>query len=284
MEALRGEELRAWLRYIHEISGIYLDESKGYLVENRLTALRDAEGCANLSELYFRVRAERGGALRRKVIDAITTRETFFFRDQAPFELLRHKLLPDLIDRRVRAGVATLDSGLPIRVWSAACSTGQELYSIAMIVSDLLHDWTSHRIRLIGTDISDDAIARASYGAFSTLEVERGLTPTQRDRYLVRHAGGWRVRDELRAMVSFRSLNLHDDFSALGRFDIVLCRNVAIYFREEYRPQLFRRIAGNIDRGGALLVGAMEAVANTCPAYEPKRYHRTVYYELRNSF
>jgi len=278
--ALAGDELRAWLQYIRRVTGIALDESKAYLVENRLADLCAAEGCATLGELYYRVRAERGATLRRKVVDAITTRETFFFRDQNPFEALRHKLLPELIDRRLKEGRGSCKGGLSIRIWSAACSSGQEVYSIAIVLKELLGDWTRHSIRLIGTDISDQAIARASYGVFSNFEVERGLTPTQRDQYFVRHADGWRIRDDLRAMASFRVLNLNDDFRALGGFDIILCRNVAVYFQEEDRSALFHRMAQSLDPHGALIVGATEAVASICPAFESKRYHRMVYYQL----
>ncbi|MBI5534146.1 MAG: protein-glutamate O-methyltransferase CheR [Deltaproteobacteria bacterium] len=278
MTALAGEELRAWLRYIHSITGIHLDESKSYLIENRLSGLREAEGCATLGELYYRVRSDRGTTLRRKVIDAITTGETYFFRDQNPFELLRHKLLPELIDRRSRE----LGPGaVPLRIWSAACSTGQEVYSIAIVLRELLDDGSGYRIRLLGTDISDQAVSRASYGTFSNFEVERGLSGDKRDRHFARHGDGWRVRDELRAMAVFRTMNLMEDFACLGRFDIIFCRNIAIYFKEEDRVALFKRIARVMEPDGALVIGSMEAVATLCPEFEPKRYHRTVFYALR---
>ncbi len=276
---LAGEELRAWLRYIHSITGINLDETKAYLIENRLDPLLREQGCASFSELYYRVRADRGAVLRGKVIDAITTGETFFFRDICPFDVLRFKLVPELIDRRKRE----LGTGaLPIRIWSAACSSGQEVYSIAIVLKELLGDCSAYRIRLVGTDISAAALARASYGAFSNFEVERGLPPQMRDRHFVRHHDGWRVRDELREIATFRSLNLMDEFVGLGLFDIVFCRNVAIYFKEEDRQTLFRRVARVLASDGALIVGATEAVAILCPEYESKRYHRTVFYQLRD--
>ncbi len=283
MAPLAADELRVWLRYIHDATGIALDESKAYLVENRLAALLEAERCATFGELYFRVRAERGTALRRKVVDAITTRETFFFRDQNPFDALRFKILPDLIDRKTRAGIAGPGQDLPIRIWSAACSSGQELYSIAIVLREVLGDCAGYRIRLIGTDISDEAIARASYGAFSGFELERGLTPDQRERYFARHGDTWRVRDDLRAMATFEPVNLMQDFSRLGVFDVIFCRNVAIYFREADRASLFRRMARNLETAGALIVGATETVTTLCPEYTPKRYHRTVYYQLASA-
>jgi len=275
---LAGEELRVWLRYIHSLTGIRLDESKAYLVENRLDSLLRDQKCASFSELYYRVRADRGTVLRRKIIDAITTGETFFFRDKSPFDLLRFKLLPELIDRRSRE----LGPGaVSIRIWSAACSSGQEVYSIAIVLKEALGDCSKYRIRLVGTDISDAAVARASYGAFSNFEVERGLSPEMRDRYFARHGEGWRIRDELRAMAVFRTLNLMEEFAGLGRFDIIFCRNVAIYFEVEDRQKLFQRIGRVLEPDGALLIGATEAVATICPEYEAKRYHRTVFYQLR---
>ena len=276
--ALAGEELRAWLRYIHSITGIHLDETKAYLVENRLDGLLRDEGCATFGELYYRVRADRGTTLRRRVIDAITTGETFFFRDKNPFDLLRHKLLPELIDRRTRQLGTDV---VPIRIWSAACSSGQEVYSIAMVLRELLGDGAKYKARLIGTDISDAAVARASYGAYSDFEIERGLPAEMKERHFVRHREGWRVRDELRAMATFRTFNLLDDFVGLGRFDIVFCRNVAIYFKEEDRAPLFSRIARVLEPDGALIIGATEAVAILCPEYTPRRYHRTVFYEAK---
>lgn len=278
MTTLAGEELRAWLRYIYSVTGINLDETKASLIESRLDALRRDQGCTSFGELYYRVRAERGAVLRGKVIDAITTGETFFFRDVRPFDVLRFKLVPELIDRRTRE----LGTGaVPIRIWSAACSSGQEVYSIAIVLKELLGDCSGYRIRLVGTDISAAALARASVGFFSNFEVERGLPPEMRDRHFVRHDDGWRVRDELRAMATFRSLNLMDEFVGLSLFDIVFCRNVAIYFKEEDRQTLFRRIARVLEPDGALIVGATEAVATLCPEYEAKRYHRTIFYQRR---
>jgi chemotaxis protein methyltransferase CheR len=149
-----------------------------------------------------------------------------------PFDLLRYKILPELVDRRSRAGGAR-----SIRIWSAACSTGQELYSIAILLKDVLGDPERYGVRLLGTDISNQAVARASRGIFNEIETSRGLGEAMRTKHFIPVANGWQIRDEIRAMVSFRTLNLMQDLSALGRFDVVFCRNVAIYFKRT-RPGL----------------------------------------------
>jgi len=165
------EEFKTLSRYILTISGICLDDSKSYLLETRLGGLLKELGCSTFSELYYKATSDKTGRIRENIIDAVTTGETLFFRDAAPFELLQHKILPDLIDKRSKSALGS--SLIPIRIWSAACSTGQEIYSIAIVIKELLGDLTRYNIRLIGTDISDAAVARASYGTFNNFEIDR---------------------------------------------------------------------------------------------------------------
>jgi chemotaxis protein methyltransferase CheR len=166
-------------------------------------------------------------------------------------------------------------------IWSAACSTGQELYSIAILLKELLGDPDRYGIRLLGTDISDDAVARASRGLFSPVEISRGLSEAQRDRYFVPAAGGWQIRDEIRAMASFQKLNLMADFSAVGRFDVIFCRNVAIYFTERDRISLFGRMDRALEPGGYLVIGTMESLNGICPQFESKRHLRSTFYQAK---
>lgn len=275
--AVSREEMTVWSRYIHEICGVVLDESKSYLLQTRLGDVVRESGVATLSELYFKAKADLSQVLRRKIIDAITTNETSFFRDQAPFDLLRHKLVPELIDRRRRPG----SRSVTLRIWSAACSTGQEAYSTGVVLKELLGDLTQHDIRIVGTDISDKAVARASYGHFSRLELDRGMAPDKIERYFVPVGDKWKVRDEVRALASFRTMNLLQPFSFPTPFDIVFCRNVAIYFNEPDKKKLFQGIAKNLAKDGALIIGATESIMGLCPEYEPKRYLRSVYYQLK---
>ena len=155
-----------WSRYIREICGINLDDSKRYLLETRLGSLLPEASASNFSELYYKARADSSSKLRSKIIECITTNETSFFRDTSPFELLRHKLFPELLDRRSRTGNRT-----PVRIWSAACSTGQEAYSTAIVFKELVGDLLRHDIRILGTDISNRVVAKASYGEYSRQEL-----------------------------------------------------------------------------------------------------------------
>jgi chemotaxis protein methyltransferase CheR len=276
MIKLLPEERQNVAQYIHSICAITLDRSKDYLIEGRLSTVMEEIGCTSFTQLVSRARSDPNGSVKRRIIDQITTNETLFFRDSSPFELLRHKIVPEIIDRRTRSGVA-----VPIRIWSAACSTGQEIYSIAILLKELLGDVSRYNIRLVGTDISDQAIARASEGIFSQIEIARGLTDAARDKSFASHPRGWKLRDEIRAMASFRKMNLMEDFSSLGRFDIIFCRNVAIYFNEADRTSLFNRVEQRLENDGYLVVGAMESLSGICPRFESKRHLRSVFYQIR---
>jgi chemotaxis protein methyltransferase CheR len=224
-----------------------------------------------------RAKSEPGRALERRIVDAITTNETLFFRDTAPFDLLRHKIAPELMDRRARTGAAR------VRIWSAACSTGQEIYSIAILLKELLGDPDRYGVRLMGTDISDEAVARASRGLYNATEIARGLPEPLRDKYFMPARGGWQIRDEIRAMVSFKHQNLMGDLTPLGKFDVIFCRNVAIYFSETDKVSLFRRIERALEPNGYLVIGAMESLNGLCPQFESKRHLRSVYYQLKGA-
>jgi chemotaxis protein methyltransferase CheR len=274
---LQPEEQKYLAEYVYSLCSVALDESKGYLIEGRLACLVEETGCGSYQGLLMRAKSDPSRALDRRIIDAITTNETSFFRDTAPFDLLRHKIIPDLVDRRARRGASA------IRIWSAACSTGQELYSIAILLKELLGDPDRYGVRLVGTDISDGAVARASRGRFSPIEISRGLTEAQRTKYFIPFDGEWQIRDEIRAMASFKRMNLMTDFSALGRFDVILCRNVAIYFNERDRISLFGRMERALEPDGYLVIGAMESLNGTSPQFESKRHLRSVYYQLRTA-
>lgn len=277
MIKLRSEERQQVAQYIHSLCAITLDDSKDYLIESRLSGLMEESKCTSFTQFVNLARSDVNGALKRRIIDEITTNETLFFRDSTPFDLLRGKIIPEIIDRRTRSGLS-----VPIRIWSAACSTGQEIYSIAMVLKELLGDLDRYSIRLIGTDISDQAVSRASDGVFSQIEIARGLTDAARDRFFLPHARGWKIRDEIRAMASFRKMNLMDDFSSLGKFDIVFCRNVAIYFNERDRISLFKGIEQRLESDGYLVVGSMESLSVTCPQFESRRHLRSVFYQIRS--
>ena len=276
MIKLMPDERQNVAQYIYSLCAISLDETKDYLIEGRLAGLIAETKSISFTQFLSLARADASGALRRRIVDEITTGETLFFRDTAPFDLLRHKIIPEIIDRRARMVTKT-----PIRIWSAACSTGQEIYSIAILLRELLVDVSRYNIHLLGTDISDQAIARASRGHFTPVEISRGLSESARAKSFEPTPGGWKLRDEVRGMASFRKLNLMDDFSALGKFDIIFCRNVAIYFNDRDRTSLFNRIGQRMENDSYLVVGSMESLSGICPQFEAKRHLRSVFHQLR---
>ncbi|HUX38483.1 MAG TPA: protein-glutamate O-methyltransferase CheR [Rectinemataceae bacterium] len=281
MQALSDEEFAVYARTIRELTGIALDASKAYLVESRLDSLVREMGLKGYSDLYYRIKGDASGSLARKVIDRITTQETSFFRDTSPFDMLKFKILPDLIDARRR--VLPAGHRVPLRIWSAACSTGQEVYSILIALKEVLGDFSPYSIRLLATDISDSAIAKASRGHYLAGEIARGMPSGLLGRHFVAEGDGYRVRDEIRAYATFKRWNLFDDFSSFGRFDIVFCRNVAIYFTDEDKRGLFSRVEKVLEGDGALIVGSTESLLSTAPGLEAQRYLRSVYYRKKTA-
>lgn len=273
------DDIKAMSKYILDISGIDLDESKAYLIETRLGGLIKEYQCSSYRELCSKAKTDSNKTIENRIIDAISTNETLFFRDAGPFEVLQHKILPDLIDRRTEKSSGLLP--IPIRIWSAACSTGQEVYSIAIVLKELLSDFKEYNVKLIGTDISDSAIGQASYGTYNKFEIERGLSKETLQKYFISNGGNWKISDEIRAMVSFTKRNILKPFVGLGKLDIIFCRNVAIYFNLEERKKLFENIADVLEPDGFLIIGSTESLTGICTIFEPKRYLRTIYYQLK---
>lgn len=277
--AVTRDELNVWIKYIYEICGISLDQTKGYLIETRLSPLVKEAGVSTFAELYYRAKSDSTQRLKRLIVDAITTNETSFFRDASPFDLIQHKLVPELIDRRNRAG----RKPVPIRVWSAACSTGQEVYSIGMALLTLLGDLRGYDVRILGTDISDKAVAQASHGYYNKLELDRGMPPDKVRKFFTLEGDRWKVRDELRALATFKTMNLLEPFTFPVPFDIVFCRNVAIYFTEPDRIRLYRGIRRWLAPDGALIIGSTESLSGLCPEFESQRHVRSVFYRLKGA-
>ena len=278
MIKITPDEIKVITRYIYDISGISLDQTKKYLLETRLSNIVEEQGCSNYHELFRKAKADPRKLIERSIIDAISTNETLFFRDSGPFELLRHKIFPELIDARTPKA-SYLKT--PIRIWSAACSTGQEIYSVAIVLQELLGDLSKYSIKLLGTDISDAAVSQASAGKYNKFEIERGLSKDKLQRYFSLVAGNWKVKDQIRAMATFRKLNLMLPFTGLGKFDIILCRNVAIYFTLEDRKLLFNKLAQSLEPDGYLLIGSTESLTGVCPRFAPKRHLRSIFYQLK---
>lgn len=269
-----AEEIKVISRLVDDLCGIVLDETKGYLIEARLSRVAEDAGCKTFSELYYKARYDGNTELRNAIINAITTRETLFFRDTSPFEAMQFKVLPDLIDARTRT-----PAGRRLRLWSAGCSTGQEPYSLAMTLYELIPDIARWNITILATDISGVAIQQASLGQYAEHEIQRGMRPELLAKYFTQSGRHWRAKDELRGLIAFQHLNLLKPFAGLGPFDVIFCRNVAIYFTPEARGYLFRRLTKELARDGCLFVGSSETLSDLGPQFAPRQHCRAVYYQ-----
>lgn len=266
------EDLAAVNRFVRQLCGVELDDSKGYLIESRLGPSAEDAGCSSYEELCQK--AQGNLALQSKVIDAITTQETLFFREPASFDALAHKAIPEAIDARAETPFPKR-----LRILSAACSTGQEPYSIAMVLRGLLPNIDSWDVNILAIDISASALAKASKGRYTTQDIERGLDPKMLSRHFQKESGGWRVKEELRYMVRFDRRNLLQSLTDLGPFDIIFCRNVAIYFDTDVRRTLFNRLADRLVPNGYLFVGSAESLDQLAPRFVPQHHCRSIYYQ-----
>ncbi|MCJ8501951.1 CheR family methyltransferase [Desulfatitalea alkaliphila] len=271
-------EIVHFAKYVRDLTGIHIEAAKSYLLETRLGRLLEQEGCDSFTALLQKAKADAGKRLQNQIIDAITTNETLFFRDTSPFELLKFKIIPELIDKRAANKSA---ASVPLRIWSAACSTGQEVFSIAIVLRELLGNNPKYNIQLLGTDISDAAIKQASSGIYNRFEIERGLPRERLQRYFTVSGDNWKIKDEIRSMATFRKINLLAPFTGMGKFDLIFCRNVAIYFTLEDRMGLFDKIADTLVPDGYLIIGSTESLTGVCPRFIPKRHLKSIFYQLR---
>lgn len=250
-------------------SGLVLSADKQYLVESRLLPVARQAGLANLGELVAALKLAREPALMTAVVEAMTTNESFFFRDKTPFEHFRLTIMPALLAAR-----RTTRS---IRIWCAAAATGQEPYSLAMCLKEMEAEIAGWRIELFATDLSGEVLEKARSGLYTQFEVQRGL-PIQ---LLIKHFSQtgelWQIAPDIRAMVRYRQLNLLADFSQLGAFDIIFCRNVLIYFDQETKIAVLNRIAGVTARDGYLILGAAETVVGLTDSFKPAAERRGLY-------
>jgi chemotaxis protein methyltransferase CheR len=273
---LRPGEMALMRQMALQLAGISLDESKGYLVETRLGPIAERVGCTNFNELYFRTRYNADKVLLQDIVEAITTHETIFFRDGAPYEALQYKLLPEVIDARERMGQPR-----KLRIWSAACSTGQEPYSIGIVLHELLRDLKGWDIQIVATDIAKATLQTAERGIYAAHEIARSAKPALMQQYFEPADGGFRVRESVRKLVQWRQLNLLEPFQGLGTFDIVFLRNVLIYFEADARRDLARRAGDTLLPHGWLVVGAAENLLDAGPQFQPQTHCRATVYQPR---
>ncbi|MGM0633656.1 MAG: CheR family methyltransferase [Pseudomonadota bacterium] len=268
------EDYRAFRVFLRDACGIVLGDNKQYLVANRLRRILEEQRAATLSALVQQIRQGTTRGLRERVIDAMTTNETFWFRDSFPFDTLREELLPRLLLEEKRND---------LRIWSAACSFGQEPYSISMIVDEFRQRRGFFGMRepsIVATDISSAALESARGGCYDRLSVSRGLSEARRRQYFRETADGqYQLAPAVRSRVSFRQLNLLQSYAGLGQFDIIFCRNVLIYFAAESKVDILRRMHAALRPGSYLMLGASESMpAELASLYRMERANNTTFY------
>ena len=263
----------SWLcKMIRDKSGIVLGEDKLYLLESRLKPVAEKNAFRTITDLVIALRKTEWSPLHYQVIDAMTTNETYFFRDIAPFDALREKLIPDLIKKR--AGEKRL------HMWCGAASTGQEPYSIMMVLREHFPSLMGWDVKLLATDLSTKVLARCRNARYSQQEIERGLPPATLNRFFTKVGNEWEAKESIRAGIEFRELNLLDSWFNLGRFDIVFMRNVLIYFDVEVKRMLFGKIRKVLAPDGYLLLGGAESPLNIDNQFVRFPYDRGGVYRL----
>ncbi len=264
---------------IHKICGIMVAENKQYLIKTRLEPVLRTYGYDSFAQLHGKLVFGENGRLVEEVIEAITTNETFFFRDDHPFTTFKKNVLPalsDLISHRKRRGSK-------VRIWCAASSTGQEPYTIAMLINEYVknNSWKGiarEDFGILATDISSSVLSQAIQGEYSDMEVNRGLPVSYRDRYFRKERNRWFILDELKQMIDFKRLNLKDNFEFLGGFDMIFCRNVLIYFDDNKKRTILTQMHNMLNRDGFLLLGSTENLYCLSDQFVSRRLDQTTFY------
>nr|WP_249142238.1 protein-glutamate O-methyltransferase CheR [Bradyrhizobium diazoefficiens] len=255
-------------KFLKDQSGLDLSADKQYLIESRLLPLARKAGLSGIGELVKKLQGS-SSALTTSVVEAMTTNETFFFRDKVPFDHFRDTIMPEVI--KARAGRRS------VRIWCAAGSTGQEPYSLAMCLKEMGAALNGWRVEIVATDLSQEVLEKARAGIYSQFEVQRGLPIQMLVKYFKQAGETWQINPDVRAMVQHRQLNLLHDFSQLGTFDVIFCRNVLIYFDQDTKVGIFNRLARQIEPDGFLVLGAAETVVGLTDTFRPISDRRGLY-------
>jgi chemotaxis protein methyltransferase CheR len=265
------KEYLLFCKFLERQCGIVLGDNKQYLVRSRLTPLLNRFSCSSLSQFLADVNGGKNLTLTAAVIEAMTTNETLWFRDVYPFELLKNEILDKYAKRRT-----------PLKIWSAACSSGQEPYSIAMSILEYQKKHSrafSSSAKILGTDISREMLSLCEAAEYDLLSLSRGLSELHKRDYFDEMAKGrLKIKANVRAMTSFKSINLMDNYQQLGRFDIIFCRNVLIYFSAEFKKQILQKIAASLQDDGILFLGASESLSGLSSDFKMVRSNPGLYY------
>ncbi|MCD6308598.1 MAG: protein-glutamate O-methyltransferase CheR [Candidatus Latescibacteria bacterium] len=259
-------------QYIEEHCGIHLDDGKEYLIETRLSDLVIESGCSSFQEFHLKARSDVAGKLRDRIIDAMTTNETLWFRDETAWQYIREIAVPTLLDKAEKTGRA--------RVWSAAASTGQESYSLLMLLDEQARARGKpallDRIEIIATDISTSALFIAMSARYDSFSINRGLPADKKSRYFTQEGNVWVFDQELKKHVRFKKFNLQDSLASMGIFDLIMCRYVTIYFSEQFKRTVFSKIAKALQPGGVLLLGATESLRGYSDEFNISYHNRAL--------
>jgi chemotaxis protein methyltransferase CheR len=258
---------------VRQRSAIELDEAKAYLIEARLNPLAKRHGFATAGEMVANLKTQPRHELQQQLVEAMTTNETSFFRDIHPFDALRQQIIPGLLPR--------LSGNRKLNIWSAACSTGQEVYSIAMLLRENFPDLCAGKVHLLATDISDEVLGRARGGKFSQIEMNRGLPAAYLTRYFSRAGLQWEISAQLRDLISFSKLNFIERWPPLPQMDVVFLRNVLIYFSPATKRQILEKVRSVMAPHAVLFLGAAETTMNLDAAFERVQFNNQVFYRLK---
>lgn len=250
---MNEQDFKFYQDFLQAESGIFLSSEKTYLLNTRLMPLCKTLGFETLEEYTQHLKSSNDKAARSMVIEAMTTNETSFFRDIKPFQNLKNSILPYFFEKRA-------DSHKKLRIWSAACSTGQEAYSVIMTLKDVSAKAPDWNYEILGTDIADHVLQKAKEGRYNTFEIQRGLSMPQIVRYFDQRDQDWVIKDELRRMAQFKPFNLLEPATRLGTFDIIFCRNVLIYFNADTKLKVLKSLYNALAPDGLLLLGSCENV------------------------
>lgn len=278
---INEQEFKLLRDFIEKECGVLLGKEKAYLIENRLSKLAKDSGCRSFGEFYKKLSCSpRTDELRSLTVDAITTHETLWFRDQHPFKILRERILPEY-QKAIQRGERR-----NINIWSAACASGQEPYSIAMTAADVFigckADTCYKQMNILATDISSAVLSEAEAGRYDANAMTRGLSDDSLNRYFRKEKNEWILCPEIRNRVTFRQLNLKDPVAGIiGPFDIIFLRNVIIYFSEVLKKHLLNRVASLLNPGGFLFLGAGETVGGYSEAFDILEYEGTIFYQIK---
>jgi chemotaxis protein methyltransferase CheR len=255
-------------KLLKDQSGLDLSADKQYLIESRLVPLSRKAGLPGIPELVQKMKSG-STSLVAQVVEAMTTNETFFFRDKVPFDHFRQAIMPEILKARA--------ARKSVRIWCAAGSTGQEPYSLAMCLKEMEGQLAGWRVEIIATDLSQEVLEKSKAGLYSQFEVQRGLPIQMLVKYFKQNGEFWQINPDIRAMVQHRQLNLLHDFSQLGTFDVIFCRNVLIYFDQDTKINIFNRLCRIMEPDGFLVLGAAETVVGLTDSFKPYPDKRGLY-------